>query len=155
MFRVRSLLPVVSCLILLSPALSAEERGGLKEDAVPAAMKKASDFMMETVSNRGGFVSLYTEDLSERWGEVPARDSMIWVQDPGTVGVGRTLLEAYRTTGDARISPIFRANRECPRLGPTPLRRLALLHRLRPVRNREMVHGSRIDGVGLGRVLPL
>lgn len=66
---------------------------------VLAAMRKAVAFMREEVSNRGGYLSLYTEDLSEQWGEIPARKSMIWVQDPGTVGVGRVLLEAYRVTG--------------------------------------------------------
>ena len=56
--------------------------------------------MINTVSNHGGFVWKYSADLSERWGEVPARKSMIWVQGPGTVGVGKMLLEAYRVTGD-------------------------------------------------------
>ena len=56
--------------------------------------------MLDRVSYRGGFVRFATEDLSERWGEVPARRSMVWVQDPGTVSVGRVLLEAYQTTGD-------------------------------------------------------
>lgn len=72
------------------------------QDAMDA-MKKASDFMMSTVAYRGGFVEKYTQDLSERWGEVPARDTMIWVQDPGTVTVGRLFLKAYRFTHD----PVF------------------------------------------------
>ena len=63
--------------------------------------RKATDFMMNTVSNRGGFLWTYAEDLSEQWGEVPARTSMIWVQDPGTVGVGNVLLRAHEVTGDA------------------------------------------------------
>ncbi len=64
------------------------------------ALKKASDFMMNTVSLNGGFVWYYSADLSEQWGETPARKSMIWVQDPGTVGVGNMFLDAYKTTGD-------------------------------------------------------
>jgi len=64
------------------------------------AMHTASDFMMNTVSFNGGFVWKYSADLSEQWGEVPARRTMIWVQDPGTVGVGRMFLNAYKTTGD-------------------------------------------------------
>lgn len=63
-------------------------------------MKKATDFMMDTVSYNGGFVWNYSADISEQWGEVPARRSMIWVQDPGTIGVGRMFLEAYKATGD-------------------------------------------------------
>jgi PelA/Pel-15E family pectate lyase len=65
------------------------------------AMTRASDYMMNAVAYRGGFVDKYTEDLSERWGEVPARATMIWVQDPGTVTVGRAFLEAYQATGEA------------------------------------------------------
>ena len=64
-----------------------------------AAMKKASAFMMDTVSTRGGFVWNYTSDLSERWGEVPARDSQIWVQG-ATNGVGEMFIDAYEATGD-------------------------------------------------------
>ena len=80
---------------------SAVSTDSLDEKAVLSAMKKAADFMLNDVSNGGGFVSLYTEDLSEQWGEVPARKSMIWVQDPGTVGVGNVLLASYKATGDA------------------------------------------------------
>jgi len=63
-------------------------------------MKKATDFMMKSVSTNGGFLWLYSADLSEQWGEVPARKSQIWVQPPGTAEVGTMLLEAYKTTGD-------------------------------------------------------
>jgi len=72
------------------------------EKEIRAAMDKATGFMMNTVSTHGGFCWRYTADLSERWGEPrpPARKTMIWVQDPGTVGVGEMLLDAYRTTGD-------------------------------------------------------
>ncbi|MCK4465193.1 MAG: hypothetical protein KAU83_05725, partial [Bacteroidales bacterium] len=68
---------------------------------VLSAMKKATVFMMEKVSNRGGFVSSYKSDLSERWGEIPARKSQIWVQPPGTTSVGMVLMHAYKVTGDS------------------------------------------------------
>jgi len=71
-----------------------------QEKKILDAMGKATDFMMNTVSNHGGFVWKYSSDLSEQWGEVPARKTMIWVQDPGTVGVGMMLLDAWRATGD-------------------------------------------------------
>ncbi|MDA2925639.1 hypothetical protein MYX78_00130 [Acidobacteria bacterium AH-259-G07] len=67
---------------------------------VLAAMRKATDFMMNRVSNRGGFLWHYSEDLSQGWGEVPARKSQIWVQPPSTPTVGRMLLAAYEATGD-------------------------------------------------------
>ena len=62
-------------------------------------MKKATDFMMKTVSYRGGFVWKYKEDLTEQWGEVPARRTQIWVQG-ATNGVGEMLIDAYRVTWD-------------------------------------------------------
>jgi len=56
--------------------------------------------MMETVSHRGGFVWHYSSDLSQRWGELPARPSQVWVQPPSTPSVGLMLLDAYRKTGN-------------------------------------------------------
>ena len=85
-----------------------------------AAMNRATDFMMNTVSTKGGFVDRYTEDLSERWGEVPARNSMIWVQDPGTVTVGEMLLDVYRATGDARFLDAAKGAADALVLGQHP-----------------------------------
>ena len=90
-------IPLMLVTMLVSVRVPAEPTA---QDALDA-MKKASDFMMNTVSCRGGFVDKYTEDLSERWGEVPARPTMIWVQETGTVSVGKVMLDAYRSTGDA------------------------------------------------------
>ncbi|MBN1291005.1 MAG: polysaccharide lyase 10 [Candidatus Latescibacteria bacterium] len=70
-----------------------------KEKDVLEAMKYASRFMMDTVSTNGGFVWNYSADLSERWGEVPARDTQIWVQGASN-GVGEMFLAAYEATGD-------------------------------------------------------
>jgi PelA/Pel-15E family pectate lyase len=69
-------------------------------DAVLAAAKKATRFMMESVSNRGGFLWVYTSDLSDQWGEIPARKSQAWVQAPGTASMGNLMLKAFRATGD-------------------------------------------------------
>jgi PelA/Pel-15E family pectate lyase len=69
-------------------------------DEVLAAMKKATTFMVETVALNGGYVWVVSEDLAERWGEVPARPSQIWLQG-GTERVGQVLLDAYEATGDA------------------------------------------------------
>lgn len=97
MFRFfRSSLLLVISLILSSYVSFAQP----KEKEVLQAMQNASDFMMNTVACHGGFVWYYSSDLSEQWGEVPARKTMIWVQDPGTIGVGMMFLDAYRTTGD-------------------------------------------------------
>ncbi len=64
-----------------------------------AAMKKAATFMTEKVAYRGGYVWAVSEDFSRRYGEVPARQTQIWVQD-GTPLVGMALLDAYDLTGD-------------------------------------------------------
>ena len=71
----------------------------LSKKAVLAAIKKASTFMVEKVAYRGGYVWAVSEDFSRRYGEVPARQSQIWVQD-GTPLVGMTLLDAYDLTHD-------------------------------------------------------
>jgi len=49
-------------------------------EEVLTAMKKATRFMREDVAVRGGYVWVVSEDLSRRWGEVPARPSQIWLQ---------------------------------------------------------------------------
>ena len=67
---------------------------------VLTAMKRATTFMVERVSNNGGFVWAYSPDLTKRWGEMEARASMIWMQPPGTATVGHMLLDAYHATGD-------------------------------------------------------
>ncbi len=64
-----------------------------------AAMRCAADYMANTVSNRGGYLQVYTEDFSEQWGEVTARPTQIWVQS-GTPQMGELFLTAFRATGD-------------------------------------------------------
>lgn len=83
-----------------APKKESDKTPALKDADALAAMKKAADFMENTVSNRGGFLSQYSDDFTEQWGEVPARKSQIMVQDPGTVMVGEMFLDAYEVTGD-------------------------------------------------------
>jgi len=85
---------------LLATLAFTNSKADLSEKEVRTAMKMATDFMMTTVSNRGGFLWKYSANLSEQWGEVPARKSQIWVQPPGTASVGTMLLHAFRVTGD-------------------------------------------------------
>jgi len=81
-------------------ALAQSNPQGITRKEILAASRKATDFMMNSVANRGGFLWHYSADLSEQWGEVPARKSQIWVQPPSTPTVGEMLLEAHRVTGD-------------------------------------------------------
>ena len=87
--------------IVLSLAGSQCSYAEPNSDDVTSAMKKAAGFMANTVANRGGYVYNYSEDLSDQWGEVPARKTQIWVQPPGTPTVGMMYLEAYKATGDS------------------------------------------------------
>jgi hypothetical protein len=62
-------------------------------------MKTATAFMVDHVSYRGGYVWAVSEDLTKRWGEIPARPTQIWVQS-GTPMVGMAYLDAYEATKD-------------------------------------------------------
>jgi PelA/Pel-15E family pectate lyase len=70
------------------------------KEQVIDTMKKSTTYMVDVVSLKGGFLQRYAADLSERWGELPARESMIWVEGAATVGVGDVLLKAYQASGD-------------------------------------------------------
>lgn len=63
-------------------------------------MKRATHFMMDSVSHQGGFVWSYLADQSRCWGEMEATKSMVWIQSPSTPEVGNILLEAYDATSD-------------------------------------------------------
>lgn len=69
-------------------------------DDVLATMKKASAYMVNEVSCHGGYLWYYKEDLTEVFGEVPARKSQIWVQGAGTPAMGHIFLDLYKATGD-------------------------------------------------------
>jgi hypothetical protein len=70
------------------------------EKEAAEAMKKASQFYYKEVSTRGGYLFEYTMDMKHRYGEMPARESRIWVKDPATPGVGQAYLNAYEATVD-------------------------------------------------------
>ena len=81
-------------------AAASDDDDGPSGAEVRAAMARATEFMLNTVSCRGGFVWKYSLDLKQKYGELKARDSMIWAQPPGTPSVGRVLIAAYKATGD-------------------------------------------------------
>ncbi|MES2575215.1 MAG: pectate lyase [Bacteroidota bacterium] len=63
-------------------------------------MKRATLFMEEKVSYKGGFLWSYTSDFSRQWGEMEAYKTMIWIQPPGTPTMGNLFLDAYHATKD-------------------------------------------------------
>ncbi len=79
------------------PELKSQSNSELKEQ-ITSTMMKATRFFAVSVSENGGYLSHYLPDLSRRWGEMEAYPTMIWVQDPGTVSMGNTFLDAYFAT---------------------------------------------------------
>ena len=87
----------VSALVALATVASAQQPN---REQILSVMKKATTFMVEKVSYQGGYVWAYLPDLSRRWGEMEARETMIWIQPPGTPVMGHLFLDAYHATGD-------------------------------------------------------
>jgi hypothetical protein len=73
---------------------------GTAERDIAAAMKRATTFMRKRCAAHGGYVWAYAADFSQRWGEMEAYPSMIWIQPPGTATVGHLYLDCYHATGD-------------------------------------------------------
>ncbi|MEJ0085652.1 MAG: pectate lyase [Pseudomonadota bacterium] len=84
----------------LATAASAQNSAPLARNDVEAAMRRATEFMVDKVAYRGGYLWNYLPDMSRRWGEMEARDTMIWLQPPGTSSMGHVFLDAYHATGD-------------------------------------------------------
>lgn len=81
---------------LLLPAVApAQERAEIE-----ATMRRATEYMVEHVADRGGYVWAYLPDGTRRWGEMEAEPGMIWVQAPGTATMGHLFLDAWHATGD-------------------------------------------------------
>lgn len=93
---------LLTCLALTCVAAShaaAADAPQLRTDAA-VALRKAVEFFRTDVATEGGYLWLYSDDLSRREGEGRASQSTVWVQPPGTPSVGIALLEAYHATGD-------------------------------------------------------
>src|SRR6185295_19554782 len=89
------------CLFIASGVLSAPAFAQAPaQKNVDAEMKRATQFMVDKVAYRGGYLWNYLPDMSRRWGEMEARETMIWLQPPGTSSMGHVFLDAYHATGD-------------------------------------------------------
>jgi len=90
-------------LILLAPPHAvAHARPQPSRAEALSAMKRATQFMLDKVAYRGGYVWSVSEDFTRRDGEVPARPTQVWIQG-GTPEVGHCYLDAYEATRD----PLF------------------------------------------------
>ena len=70
------------------------------QDEVAQALRKAVEFHRTHVATEGGYLWKYSADLKFREGEYVADDQTVWVETPGTPGIGLSFLRAYRVTGD-------------------------------------------------------
>lgn len=101
--------------LLLAASLSTAARaddGSLQAQAA-AALRKAAEFFTTRVATEGGYLWRYSDDLAKREGEGKARDTVVWVQPPGTPSVGEALLDAHRATGDRYYLDAARRAGEC------------------------------------------
>ncbi|MEI7420463.1 MAG: pectate lyase [Prolixibacteraceae bacterium] len=102
MSKIKQILKIAFFLLLAFNPISAiygQSKNDLNKEDLLSAMRKASDYMANTVSYRGGYLHDYSEDLSEVFGEIPARKTMIWVQS-ATPQMGDLFLSLYKATGD-------------------------------------------------------
>lgn len=93
----RTICIAVMMLITLLPAGAQKN---IPASDVKSAMMKATRFMVEKVSNRGGYLWNYSPDFSRSWGELEAKPSMIWIE-AGTPAMGNVFLDAYQITNDS------------------------------------------------------
>jgi len=93
---------LIMCIFIVCAAMPVHAQKQNKKllDQALAVMEKATGYMVDTVSTNGGYVWYYLPDLSRRWGEMEAYDTMIWVQPPGTTSMGHLFLDAYHATGN-------------------------------------------------------
>ena len=99
-FGLRGVSVAVALVIVTLASPGAAGPAPADRQQVLATMKRATTFMVDKVSTNGGYVWNYLPDLSRRWGEMEARDTMIWIQPPGTATMGHMFLDAYHATGD-------------------------------------------------------
>lgn len=95
-------LKIYTSILLLTIAFYEPSTGQDKKlvQDVKDAMLRSTSFMVEKASTNGGYVWYYLPDFSRRWGEMEAYNTMVWMQNPGTVSMGHLFLDAYKATGD-------------------------------------------------------
>src|SRR5262245_3237400 len=96
--RMRYLTALAAFLAVVNVGPVAQTPHEPSADEVLAVMKRATTFMTDKIAYKGGYVWNYLPDLSRRWGEMEARETMIWIQPPGTATMGHLYLDAYHAT---------------------------------------------------------
>lgn len=75
----------ILCAVLLVIAVTM--RAG-DQEAIKQTMHRATQYMMDVASYKGGFVWNYLPDYSREWGELETERTMVWLQSPSTPDVG-------------------------------------------------------------------
>ena len=97
----RGTVSVLACLLFFAAFARSEEP---RRDQVLQAALKATQFLTQQVSNEGGYLWAYSEDLQLREGEGVVKTNTIWVQPPGTPTLGQCFVSLYRATGEQRFA---------------------------------------------------
>jgi PelA/Pel-15E family pectate lyase len=103
---------LVSCLLWTGSWTVSFADEALRAEAA-RALQKSVDFFTSKVSTHGGYVYMYSADLSKREGEGKTTLDTLWVQPPGTPAVGLAYLEAYERTQAPYLLTAARAAGEC------------------------------------------
>lgn len=78
-----------------------------------AALARGVTFFHQQVAAHGGYVYLYSADLTKQEGEGRTTREQAWVQPPGTPAVGEALLQAYLRTGSQEALIAAKDAAEC------------------------------------------
>ena len=89
-------------IVVIGLCLRVNGQESINREKVLATMINAADYMANTVSMNGGYVHMYSEDLSVRMGEGYARESQIWIQS-STPRMGHIYLDAYEVTAEPKF----------------------------------------------------
>lgn len=107
---------ICMAVMLFITLLSAGAQKNIPASDIKVAMMKATRFMVEKVSNRGGYLWNYSPDFSRCWGELEAKPSMIWIE-AGTPAMGNVFLNAYQLTGESYYLKGGTSSGRCSYLG--------------------------------------
>jgi hypothetical protein len=91
---------LILILLCCCSSLLAFSQTTVSKTVLLTSMKKATQFMVDKVSYKGGYLWSYMPDFSRQWGEMEAYKTMIWIQPPGTPSMGNLFLDAYHATND-------------------------------------------------------
>ena len=97
--RILKLTLVLFAISALNAAVSGQNNK-ITDVEILKSIKKATTYMVEKVSYKGGFVWDYLPDFSRQWGEMEAYRTMAWTQSDGTPAMGEFFLDLYHATGD-------------------------------------------------------